>query len=276
MKRTCRARLHTLMLLYPLLLTAVLMPASSVARQKQAVSASPDALWINIIPSQKDFRPNWPPPDFYLDLQSDGKFLFASGYKFGGQKSLLRGTLPRETVLRAFHIVSQPSVLNARDIGPGEPIFSDSDWVSIGLMVDGQVKAQGGWVYQEELKDYPLEFQKLLAELKSAAEKMAGASNIKMLFSAQAVDKRRLKYLDPDGFITLDEASLNALPSLRRAIETAHRMVAIEDDGQMRKLAELARQKSQQAAYTGQSPFWGLYRIAPDQYYELDPYYWRP
>jgi hypothetical protein len=126
-----------------------------------------DAVWVSIM-ARLDEPGGL---NYYLDIQCDGRFLLAKSDKYDFKKREIRsGLLAPEVVRRAFRIITNPSVLNARDTDPGEPMFSDSDWVNIGLMTDGKVQRMGGWAFAEEFKDYPVEFRNLINELKAVAE----------------------------------------------------------------------------------------------------------
>jgi len=242
-------------------------PLYESTREQKEESLPVDALWLNILASKRNFIPGKYPQSSYFDVQSNGRFVFAEGDQSSTMKVVRSGTLPEMLVRRAFQIVNKPSVLNAVDTDPGEPIFSDSDWVSIGLMLGGKVKARGGWAYQEEVKDFPAEFRKLIAELRSFAATLPQAANIKALLSAAAVDRKRVESIGRDRFIALDEERLDRLPALRQAVLMSRRMVAVEDETQMRRLAELARQMKPESAY------WGLYSIREKGFYEVAAYY---
>jgi len=244
-------------------------PLSESSRKQRKESPVIDALWINILPSRRDFIPGKYPQASYFDLQSDGRFVFAEGDEYSTMKIVRSGILPEKFVRRAFQIVDKPSVLNADDTDPGEPIFSDSDWVSVGLMIEGKVKASGGWAYQEEIKDFPAEFRKLIAELRSIAAKLPYATNIKALLSAAVVDRKRVESIGRDRFIALDEERLEGLPALMQAILMSRRMVAVEDETQMSRLAELAKRMNPESAY------WGLYTIRGQGFYEIGAHYLR-
>lgn len=208
-----------------------------------------------------------PPQASYFDLQSDGRFVFAEGNESAFMKVIRSGVLPEKLVRRAFQIVGKPSVLNADDTDPGEPIFSDSQWVSVGLMAGGKVRARGGWAYQEEIKDFPTEFQRLIGELRSVAAKLPQATNIKALLSADVVEEKRVDLIGRDRFIALDEVALDKLSVLKQAVLMSRRMVAVEDETQMSRLAELARRINPQSKY------WGLYKIGEQGFYEIGAYY---
>src|SRR5687768_4825567 len=120
---------------------------SESSRQQKQESVVVDALWINIIPSRMNFPPGKYPKVSYFDLQSNGRFVFAEGDDPAFIEIVRSGILSKQFVRRAFQIVDKPSVLNARDTEPGEPIFSDSDWVNVGLSMSGKVKADGGWAF---------------------------------------------------------------------------------------------------------------------------------
>ena len=266
MKRTLPLLICLAHLLIPTLAISQ-QPASRSSVKQQTDSSAVDALWISIMPSRRDFRPGKRPKDVYFDLQSDGKFVFAEGDEPRIMKVVRCGVVPETLVRRAFQIVGKPSVLNAVDRDPGEPIFSDSDWVSIGFMAGGKVKALGGWAYQEEIKDFPREFQQLIEELRSVAAKLPPATNIKALLSAARVAEWRLKSMRRDRFIALDEATLNRLPVLKQAVFMSQRIIAVEDESQMNGLAELAKQMDPKAKY------WGLYKIGEQRFYEIGAYY---
>ena len=226
--------------------------------EQKKESAVVDAFWINILPIRSEHQ-----KPSYFDLQSDGRFVFAEGDDPAIIKTVRSGILPKKFVWRAFQIVNKPSVFKARDTDPGEQIFSDSDWVSVGLVIDGKVKASGGWFYQEELKDFPAEFRKLLAELRSVAVKLPHATNIKALLSGGMVEMKRVELIGRERFIVLDEEAQDRLPALMQAISMSRRMIAVEDETQMRRLEQLARRLNPQSAY------WGLYTIRGQDFYEI-------
>src|SRR5215211_2424035 len=120
---------------------------SESSRKQKNDSPAVDALWINLLSNLRD--PGKQPRASYFDLQSDGRFVFAEGDDYSTMKVVRSGILPGKLVRRAFQIVDKPSVLNAHDTDSGEPILSDSDWVSVGLMRGAKVKAIGGWGFQE-------------------------------------------------------------------------------------------------------------------------------
>jgi hypothetical protein len=145
--------------------------------------------------------------------------------------------------------------------------LSDSEWVSVGLMINGNVKARGGWGYQEEIKDFPAEFRKLISELRSIAAKLPQATNIKVLHSAALVQTKRVELIGEDHFIVVDEEQLDRLPALRQAIVMSRRMVVVQDEPQMTRFAEFARRMNRESAYRG------LYRIQGHGFYELEAPY---
>lgn len=250
-------------LLLVLCLAHLLMPAPVISQQIPTTLRHPspaiDALWICILPTRGQLRS-------YFDLQSDGRFIFAEGDSIT-EKAPHSGIVSKKLVQRAFQIVSKPSVLNAVDTDPGETIFSDSDWVSIGLMTGGTVKKRGGWMYRgEEMKDFPAEFQQLMGELRSIATKLPQSTNIKALLSAEVVDEKRLGLIGRDRFIALDEAALEKFPALKQAVLMSRRMVAVDDEAQMSRLAELARRMNPASKY------WGWYKIG-QSFYEIGAYY---
>jgi|SRR5215213_831858 len=134
-------------------------------------------------------------------------------------------------------------------------------------MIGGNVKAKGGWGYQEEIEDFPAEFRKLIAELLSVAAKLPQATNIKALLSAAVVEAWRVKFIGQDRFIALSEERLDQLPAVRQAVLMSRRMVAVEDKIQMSRLEELARRMNPQSAY------WGLYKIGEQGFYEVGAHY---
>lgn len=268
MKKTLPLLICLVHLLIPIAVMSQ-QPSSDSSRKQKTNSRAVDALWISILPSKIDFPPGKYPQSIYFDVQSDGRFVVAEGDDPTILKVVRSGVLPEKLVRRAFQIVNQPAVLNADDTEPGEPIFSDSDWVSVGLMIGGNVKASGGWAYQEEIKDFPAEFRNLVAELKSIAAKLPQATKIKALLSAGVVDAQRVESIGRNKFIGLDEEGLNRLPALKQAILTSRRIIAVEDEAQMSQFAELARRM------TSEFPYWGLYKIG-EQFYEVGSYYLKP
>ena len=242
-------------------------PLSESSRQQKKQSPVIDALWINILPFRGDFIPGKYPKATYFDLQSDGRFVFAEGDDPSILEVVRSGIVSEKLVRRAFQIVDKPSVLDADDTDPGEPIFSDSDWVSVGLMIDGKLKASGGWAYQEEIKDYPVEFRNLVAELKRVAASLPLATTIKALLTAAEVETKRVESMGRDRYIVLDEERLKLLPVLKQAILMSRRMVAV-DETQMSRLAELAKLMDPKSTY------WGLYTIRGQGFYEIGaPYF---
>jgi len=242
-------------------------PLSKSSHKQKNDPPAVDALWINVIPAFKDFGSDKRHQFFYFDLQSDGRFVFAEGDDYSSMKLVRSGVLPPKLVRRAFQIVDKPSVWNAHDTDAGEPILSDSEWVSVGVMIKGNVKARGGWGYQEEIKDFPAEFRKLISELRSVAAKLPQATNIKVLLSAAVVQEKRVELIGRERFIVVDEAQLDRLPALRQAIVMSRRMVVVPDDTQMSRFAEFAKRTNRDSAYRG------LYRIQGHGFYELDAPY---
>jgi hypothetical protein len=242
-------------------------PVSESSRKQKGDSPAVDALWITVVPAFKDFGSDKRPPSSYFDLQSDGRFVFAEGDDYSSMKVVRSGILSQKLVRRAFQIVDKPSVWNAHDTDAGEPILSDSEWVSVGLMINGNVKARGGWGYQEEIKDFPAEFRKLISELRSIAAKLPQATNIKVLLSAALVQTKRVELIGEDHFIVVDEEQLDRLPALRQAIVMSRRMVVVQDEPQMNRFAEFARRMNRESAYRG------LYRIQGHGFYELEAPY---
>lgn len=245
-------------------LAHLLVPAGASGQQPARKAARPaDALWLSVTPA-RDRATGERGKYTYFDLQRDGRFIYAEGDDFASMTVVRSGLLPAKLVRRAFDVVSRPSVFMAHDTDPGEPFLSDSDWVGVGLMTDGEVKASGGWLYQEELKDFPAEFRQLLVSLKSAAGKLPKDTAIKALLSAAAeTNEWRINSIGRDRFIVLDDAALEALPALKQAIATSRRMVAVEGETQMRRFAELARKMNPQAT------IWGLYQIKGRGFYEV-------
>lgn len=238
---------------------------SSASSVKQTTpSSATDALWISILPSLRESGINQQAS--YFDLQSDGRLFFAAGDPINLQV-LRSGVVPKMLVRRAFKIVGKPSVLNASDTDAGEPILSDSEWVSVGLMKGGKVRAHGGWGYREEIEDFPADFQQLIRELRSLASKLPQTTNIKALLSASAANEKRVGSIGQDRFITLDQAALDKLPVLKEAILMSRRIVAVEDETQMSRLTELARQMNPQSKY------WGLFKLGEQGYYEIASHY---
>jgi len=242
-------------------------PLSESSRKQKNDSRAVDALWINVVPAFKDFGSDKHPPFSYFDLQSDGRFVFAEGDDYSRMRVVRSGVLPPRLVRRAFQIVDQPSVLNAHDTDAGEPILSDNKWVSVGLVMKGNVKARGGWGYQEEIKDFPAEFRKLISELRSVGAKLPQATNIKALLTAALVQTKRVELIGQDNFIVVDEEQLDHLPALRQAIVMSRRMVVVHDETQMSRFAEFAKRTNRESAYRG------LYRILGQGFYEVEAPY---
>src|SRR5688572_6222511 len=147
MKRTLRLGMCLVQLFLPTPLFSQ-QPLSVSSRKQTKSSPAVDALWINVLPSLRHLAHGRHSHASYFDLQRDGKFVFAQGDEFSAMKLVRSGVISKILVHRAFQIVAKPSVLKAKDTDSGEPMLSDSDWVSIGLMIGGKVKAEGGWAYQ--------------------------------------------------------------------------------------------------------------------------------
>src|SRR3989338_7660693 len=126
---------------------------------KQSVK-TPDALWISTSFFQKS-------DELYFDLDVSGNLIAKKGTKYGKEIAEIRvGSAPQELVEKILKVANARGVLNAKDTGTGEPLFSQSEWVRVSVMLDGKIKSsQAG--YGVPIEDFPVDFQDLFKELKS-------------------------------------------------------------------------------------------------------------
>jgi hypothetical protein len=215
-------------------------------------------------------------PDYYFELQSNGKLLMLKGDSEQNMLEVRAGKLPLRLVRRVFRVAKMPSVLYARDTDPGEIMFSDSDWVNVGIVTKGRVKNYIGWAYTEEIKDYPAEFQSLLQELKAKGEMMLKASYIKALVWARAVDSQRVRAIEEDRkvnirFHLVSQESLKNIHALKQAFYTPGRIFPIKDDAELKKFMELSR-----AAHPKSEGGGGIFKTQEGKHYEVWMYASRP
>ena len=125
-------------------------PPSGVAN-KQSVK-TPDALWISTSFFQKS-------DELYFDLDVSGNLIAKKGTKYGKEIAEIRvGSAPQELVEKILKVANARGVLNAKDTGTGEPLFSQSEWVRVSVMLDGKIKSsQAG--YGVPIEDFPVDFQ---------------------------------------------------------------------------------------------------------------------
>lgn len=188
-----------------------------------------DAVWISVL------------GDRFLDVQHDGQIFMVKGFPNRAALEVRAGPIPDALIQRAFRILTSPAIVNARDTEPGEEIFSDSFWVSVGMVIKGTVTFSQPWGYTEELKDYPAEFQQLLVELTASAENLPIASEIKAIIVADGVDPERRRSIQDDprkfyAFVELDDAALRQIPTLERAIGMPHRLLPVKDDSELDRI----------------------------------------
>ena len=189
-----------------------------------------DALWISTNFFQKTDK-------LYIDLQRDGKFF--SKREVQGKTEVRFGSLTQDVINQAFKAVDTRGVLNAKDSGEGEPLFSQSEWVKVGMSIDGKTK----FSQSAPIEDFPSDFQQLLKDLKLLAEKQVVAQDIKAFIFAELVDSQRAKSIREDPrkffvFVEIKESDLIAIPSAKNAIGTVGRQIPLRDNAELQKIEE--------------------------------------
>ena len=189
-----------------------------------------DALWISTSFFQKTDK-------LYLDLGRNGEFLFKKHLQ--GKTELRFGNLTENVVNKAFKILDTRGVLNAKDSGEGEPLFSQSEWIRVGMVINGKLK----FSQSAPIEDFPLDFQQLLKELKQSAEKQPVAQNIKAFLTAENVDSQRAQSIKSDprkffNFISVSEEELNTAPAIKNAIGALGRQVPVRNTSELQKIEE--------------------------------------
>jgi hypothetical protein len=206
-----------------------------------AASPSEDSLWVYLMSFQSH-------DTFYFDLRRDGAIFVVKEDRYAlGFSEMRSGKLSREMTERVFSVVTSRDVLDARDTEQGEQMFSESEWVSIGLMRGGRVTNL--WGFREELKDYPEGFRRVVAELKSSSKLLPIASDIKAVIYASPVDAQRAKSIKDDerrfyDFVSVGEKQLSSLPSLRHAIQVANRRIPVRGQSELEALERLLKQSN--------------------------------
>src|SRR5215213_9142873 len=171
-------------------LCCVLAGGGSGAAAARASRASTDSVWIYLMSFQTH-------DSFYFDIGRDGQiFMVRQDRDAGGFSEARSGQLSRELTERVFSIVTSKGVLDARDTEPGEQIFSDSEWVSLGVLIDERLTDL--WGFREELKDYPENFRRLVAELKSSGKSLPVARSTKAVIHAEPLEARRAQSIRED------------------------------------------------------------------------------
>jgi len=179
----------------------------------------------------------------YIDLESDGEFLSVIGNRYVQYYEVRSGTVEQELVDKTFRITNNPAVLNAKDTDNGESIFSQEEWVNVGILVSQNIKSTSPWGFTEELPDYPEEFQELVAELKSFSDSSTVDSDIIALVLAQEVDSTRTQRIKNDprkfyDFVEIEEVVLEETPSLGKAIFQISRLIPISNEAEFKKINE--------------------------------------
>jgi hypothetical protein len=202
---------------------------------------STDSVWMHLMSFQTH-------ETFYFDIGRDGQILAVreDGRSFGFS-DLRSGKLSAELTERVFSVVTSKEVLGARDTEPGEQLFSDSEWVSLGLLIDERVTDL--WGFREELKDYPEKFRRLVSELKSLSGSLPAARNTKAVIYSRPVDARRAQSIREDArrfydFVPVGEGQLSALPSLARALRVANRRIPVESSPELETLKAFLKESN--------------------------------
>jgi hypothetical protein len=236
------------------LFVLVAQPSSSerfttLGQAKQEARQTSDAVWISIRISRPRAGND---SDFYFDLQREGTILVfkrRSHFSSKEESGFYSGVLPASVARRIFQVVSAPEVLNARDAGSGEQIFSESDWVNVGAMIGAKFKQAPLWGFTEELKDYPAQFQRAVEELKRLAGSFPKATDVKQLVSADPVNDKRAQAIrsDPRRFyniIDLPERTVAEMPALKQARANLQRIIPIKSNGELQQLLSLAKESN--------------------------------
>ena len=189
-----------------------------------------DVLWVSTNFFQKTDK-------LYIDLQRNGEFF--SKKEVQGRTEVRVGSLTQDVISRAFKVIDTRGVLNAKDSGEGEPLFSASEWVRVGMFIDGKTK----FSQSAPIEDFPSDFQQLLKDLKLLAEKQAIVQETKAFVSAELVDSQRTKSIKEDprkffAFVEIKESDLIAIPSVRSAISTVGRQILLRDGVELQKIEE--------------------------------------
>lgn len=203
--------------------------------------ASTDSVWIYLMSFQTH-------DSFYFDIGRDGQILVVREDKHAGGFSDVRsGRLSREMTERVFSVVTSKQVLEARDTEPGEEIFSDSEWVSLGLLFNESVTQL--WGFREELKDYPEKFRLLVSELKSLGDSLPVARSTRAVIHSRPVDARRAQSIREDArrfydFVAVDESRMSSLPALAQSIRIAYRRIPVESPSEVRTLKAFLKESN--------------------------------
>jgi hypothetical protein len=97
--------------------------------------------------------------------------------------------------------------------------------------------------------DFPVEFQALLADLKSVAEKQPLNQGIEAFLSAEPVNVQRAQSIENDPrefyqFITLDNSDLKSFPVVKNAIQFLGRFIPIRHDSELQAIEKLVEQSN--------------------------------
>lgn len=189
-----------------------------------------DALWVSTNFFQKTDK-------LYIDLQRNGDFF--SKREAQGKTEVRFGSLAQEVINRAFKVVDTRGVLNTKDSGEGEPLFSQSEWVKVGIFIDGKTK----FSQSAPTEDFPSDLQQLLKDLKLLAKKQEVTKDIKAFIFAELVDSQRAKSIKEDprkffAFVEIKESDLVAIPSVRNAISMLGRQIPLRDSAELQKIEE--------------------------------------
>lgn len=185
------------------------------------------------------------PDATYFDLRRDGTILVVKENRnVNGFSEVRSGKLSRKMTQHVFSVATSKEVLRVRDSESGEQLFSQSEWVMMGLMIDRRVTDL--WEFREELKDYPEKFQQLVSELKSLSKSLPLASDIKAVIFSNRVDMQRAKSIKEDtrrfyDFVVIGKKQLLSLPSLRKAIKIAHRRFPVQERSELESLKLLLK-----------------------------------
>jgi len=203
---------------------------------KQSVQKPIDALWITTNFFQKTDK-------LYLDLERTGNLL--SKKEAQGKTEIRLGSLSQDIVNKAFKAADTRGVLNARDTGTGESLFSQSEWVRVMMLIDGKLKSS----QSAPIEDFPSDFQQLLKELKQLAEKQPLAENVKAFLVAEMVDPQRAQSIKSDprkffDFITVGENDLAEAPAIKNAIGALGRQISVRNASELQKIEEYVKRSN--------------------------------
>lgn len=216
-----------------------------VQAQEVRPKSTTDLLWIRLIAHDPQMT-----DEIQYAVSSDGEMVIIREQAFGPHFEVRSGRLKPAEVRHIFSVVNTPEVLAAQDREPGERLFSNSVWTSIGLVVNGQVKSDAR-SFREELKDYPAAFQQEVERLRRKEKTLPLARNVQAILVVNTVENSRADAIRQDprhliDFLPLSMADLEKTPSLRQGMKFLAYRIAVKDQNELRTLRQYLRQSNRQ------------------------------